>query len=63
MPIMLVLQRTEARLVRWRVRLTALIIVLLVALWLFTRLDWHALLERRRVQLVDPMERHADRKP
>ena len=31
---------------------------LLLALWLFTRLDWRALLERRRVQLVDRMEKH-----
>jgi membrane protein YqaA with SNARE-associated domain len=38
-------------------------LVLLVALWLFTRIDWRALLERRRVQLVDHMERHADREP
>jgi hypothetical protein len=32
--------------------------ILLLALWLFTRLDWRALLERRRVQLVDRMEKH-----
>lgn len=38
-------------------------LVLLVALWLFTRIDWRALLERRRVQLVDHMQRHADREP
>lgn len=44
MPIMLVLQRTEARLVRWRVRLTALIIVLLVALWLWSDLKPHSLI-------------------
>lgn len=32
--------------------------VLLAALWLFTRLDWRALLERRRLQLVDRVEKH-----
>jgi hypothetical protein len=34
-------------------------LVLLVCLWLFTRLDWRALFEQRRVQLVDRMEKHA----
>lgn len=34
--------------------------VLLLALWLFTRLDWRALLEHRRVQLIRHRERHTD---
>src|SRR5690606_20493362 len=34
--------------------------VLLLALWLFTRLDWRALLEQRRLQLIRHRERHTD---
>lgn len=33
---------------------------LLLALWLFTRLDWRALLERRRVQFVRHHHEHTD---
>jgi membrane protein YqaA with SNARE-associated domain len=33
--------------------------VLLVALWLFTRLDWRVLFEQGRFKLVDRIEKHA----
>jgi hypothetical protein len=33
--------------------------VLLFALWLFARLDWRSLFERRRVRLIDPLEQRS----
>lgn len=38
-------------------------LILLLALWLFMRLDWRALLERRRIQLVDHDARHRGEAP
>jgi membrane protein YqaA with SNARE-associated domain len=35
-------------------------LVLLICLWLFTRLDWRTLFEQRRVQLIDRTEKHAE---
>ena len=35
-------------------------LVLLICLWLFTRLDWRTLFEQRRVQLVDRMGKRAE---